>query len=191
MSTTYRPEPVPIDAPVEPCVRLIPLGGLGEIGLNMMLVESGDDIVAVDCGLMFPDDEMPGIDHVIPDFSYALAKRDGFRAVVLTHGHEDHIGAVPYLLRSARVPVYGTPLTLALVSERLREHGLLETADLRTMRPRERFEVGPFGIEPIRVTHSIVDGIGLAIETPVGTIVHTGDFKLAPRWMPSSRTTEP
>lgn len=165
---------------MEPSVRLIPLGGLGEIGLNMMLVESGDELIAVDCGLMFPDDELPGIDHVIPDFSYALAKRDGFRAVVLTHGHEDHIGAVPYLLRSARVPVYGTPLTLALVSERLREHGLLETADLRTMRPRERFEVGPFGIEPIRVTHSIVDGIGLAIETPVGTIVHTGDFKLDP-----------
>ncbi len=165
---------------MEPSVRLIPLGGLGEIGLNMMLVESGDELIAVDCGLMFPDDELPGIDHVIPDFSYALAKRDGFRAVVLTHGHEDHIGAVPYLLRDARVPVYGTPLTLALVSERLREHGLLETADLRTMRPRERFEVGPFGIEPIRVTHSIVDGIGLAIETPVGTIVHTGDFKLDP-----------
>ena len=99
----------------EPAVRLIPLGGLGEIGLNMMLVESGDDVIAIDCGLMFPDpDEMPGIDHVIPDFSYALAKRDGFRAVFLTHGHEDHIGALSYLLRRAQVPVYGTPLTLAL-----------------------------------------------------------------------------
>ncbi|MBI2160747.1 MAG: ribonuclease J [Candidatus Rokubacteria bacterium] len=146
----------------------------------MMLVESGDELIAVDCGLMFPDETLPGIDHVIPDFSYALAKREGFRAVVLTHGHEDHIGALPYLLRGASVPVYGTPLTLALVSERLREHGLLETADLRTLRPRERFEVGPFGIEPIRVTHSIVDGIGLAVETPVGTILHTGDFKLDP-----------
>ncbi len=165
---------------MEPSVRLIPLGGLGEIGLNMMLVESGDELVAVDCGLMFPDDELPGIDHVIPDFSYALAKRDGFRAVLLTHGHEDHIGALPYLLRAARVPVYGTPLTLALVGERLREHGLLDGADLRPIRPRERFDVGPFGVEPIRVTHSIVDGIGLAIETPVGTIVHTGDFKLDP-----------
>jgi ribonuclease J len=165
----------------EPAVRLIPLGGLGEIGLNMMLVESGDDVIAIDCGLMFPDpDEMPGIDHVIPDFSYALAKRDGFRAVFLTHGHEDHIGALPYLLRAANVPVYGTPLTLALVSERLREHGLLEGADLRTIRPRERVEVGPFRVEPIRVTHSIVDGIGLAIDTPVGTVVHTGDFKLDP-----------
>ena len=165
---------------MEPSVRLIPLGGLGEIGLNMMLVESGDDLLAVDCGLMFPDDELPGIDHVIPDFSYALARRDGFRGVLLTHGHEDHIGALPYLLREAPVPVYGTPMTLALVSERLREHGLLESADLRPMRPRARFDLGPFGIEPIRVTHSIVDGIGLAIQTPIGTIVHTGDFKLDP-----------
>jgi ribonuclease J len=173
-----------VDVPppaTEPAVRLIPLGGLGEIGLNMMLVETGDDLIAVDCGLMFPDpDEMPGIDHVIPDFSYALAKRDGFRAVFLTHGHEDHIGALPYLLRSASLPVYGTPMTLALVGERLREHGLLEEADLREIRPRQRIEVGPFRVEPIRVTHSIVDGIGLAIETPVGTVVHTGDFKLDP-----------
>jgi len=165
----------------EPAVRLIPLGGLGEIGLNMMLVEFGDDVVAVDCGLMFPDpDEMPGIDYVIPDFSYAVAKRDGFRAVLLTHGHEDHIGALPYLLRSARIPVYGTPLTLALVAEKLREHNLLDGADLRPMKPHDRIEVGPFRIEPIRVTHSIADGIGLAIDTPVGTIVHTGDFKLDP-----------
>jgi ribonuclease J len=165
----------------EPAVRLIPLGGLGEIGLNMMLVEFGDEVLAVDCGLMFPDpDELPGIDYVIPDFSYALAKRDGFRAVFLTHGHEDHIGALPYLLRGARVPVYGTPLTLALVTEKLREHGLLDVADLRTMRPRDRLEAGPFRVEPIRVTHSIADGIGLAIDTPVGTIVHTGDFKLDP-----------
>jgi ribonuclease J len=173
-----------VDVPppaTEPAVRLIPLGGLGEIGLNMMLVESGDDLIAIDCGLMFPDpDEMPGIDHVIPDFSYALAKRDGFRAVFLTHGHEDHIGALPYLLRSVSVPVYGTPMTLALVGERLREHGLLESADLREIRPRQRIEIGPFRMEPIRVTHSIVDGIGLAVDTPVGTLVHTGDFKLDP-----------
>jgi ribonuclease J len=165
---------------VDPVVRLIPLGGLGEIGLNMMLIESGDDLVAVDCGLMFPDDELPGIDHVIPDFSYALARGQGFRAVVLTHGHEDHIGALPYLLRERMVPVYGTPLTLALVAERLREHGLADAADLRPIRPRERVGAGPFTIEPIRVTHSIVDGIGLAIDTPAGTIVHTGDFKLDP-----------
>jgi ribonuclease J len=164
----------------EPAVRLVPLGGLGEIGLNMMLVEFGDDLLAVDCGLMFPDDEMPGIDYVIPDFSYALAKRDGFRAVVFTHGHEDHIGALPYLLRQAAVPVYGTPLTLALVAEKLREHGLADTAELRPLRPRRTVEIGPFTIEPIRVTHSIVDGIGLAIETPAGTVLHSGDFKLDP-----------
>jgi ribonuclease J len=165
----------------EPAVRLIPLGGLGEIGLNMMLVEFGDDVIAVDCGLMFPDpDEMPGVDYVIPDFSYALAKREGFRAVFLTHGHEDHIGALPYLLRQTRLPVYGTPMTLALVADKLREHGLAEGADLRSMRPHDHLEVGPFRIEPIRVTHSIVDGIGLAIDTPVGIVVHTGDFKLDP-----------
>jgi ribonuclease J len=166
---------------IEPAVRLIPLGGLGEIGLNMMLVEFGDDLIAVDCGLMFPDpDEMPGIDYVIPDFSYAVGKRDGFRAVLLTHGHEDHVGAVPYLLRQVRVPVYGTPLTLALLGEKLREHGLGESADLRPLRPRDRVEIGPFRVEPIRVTHSIADGIGLAIDTPVGVVVHTGDFKLDP-----------
>ncbi|HXH83764.1 MAG TPA: ribonuclease J, partial [Candidatus Tectomicrobia bacterium] len=169
-----------MEPPTEPAVRLIPLGGLGEIGLNMMLVESGDDLIAIDCGLMFPDEDLPGIDYVIPDFSYPIAKRGGFRAVVLTHGHEDHVGALPWLLRGARVPVYGTPLTLALASERLREHGLAETADLRPVRPRAAVEIGPFRVEPIRVTHSIADGIGLAIDTPVGTIVHTGDFKLDP-----------
>jgi len=146
----------------------------------MMLVECGDDVIAVDCGLMFPDDDLPGIDYVIPDFSYALAKRDGFRGVVLTHGHEDHIGALPYLLKSARVPVYATPLTQALVAEKLREHGLGDRVELRTMRPRTPFTLGPFTVEPIRVTHSIADGMGLAIGTPAGTIVHTGDFKLDP-----------
>src|SRR5262245_32160356 len=162
---------------VEPVVRLIPLGGLGEIGLNMMLIESGEDLLALDCGLMFPDDELPGIDHVIPDFTYALARREAFRAVVLTHGHEDHIGALPYLLREMPVPVYGTALTLALVTERLREHGLAETADLRVIRPRDRFEAGPFRVEAIRVTHSIVRGIGLAVTATVGDIVPNGDFQ--------------
>jgi ribonuclease J len=162
-------------------VRLIPLGGLGEIGLNMMLVESGDTVVAVDCGLMFPDDEMPGIDYVIPDFSYLLGKREGFRGVVLTHAHEDHVGALGYLLRQADVPVYGTPLTLALASERLRELGALDGARLMPYKPRDQIELGPFEIEPIRVTHSVADGIGLAIETPAGTLVHTGDFRLDPR----------
>jgi ribonuclease J len=164
---------------MEPRVRLIPLGGLGEIGLNMMLVESGDEMIAVDCGLMFPDDELPGIDYVIPDFSYALAKPDALRAVFLTHGHEDHIGALPYLLARARVPVYGSPLTIALVMEKLREHDLGDVP-LHAIRPRDRVEIGPFTIEPLRVTHSIADGVGLAISTPVGLVVHTGDFKLDP-----------
>ncbi len=174
----YRPEPAPIDTPAEPCVRLIPLGGLGEIGLNMMLVESGEDIVAVDCGLMFPDDEMPGIDYVIPDFAYLRERRDAFRAVVLTHGHEDHVGALSYLLREFDVPVYGTPLTLAIARHRLAEHGLAERADLRPYRPGAEVRAGSLRIMPLRVTHSIADGIGLAIETPVGIVVHTGDFKL-------------
>ena len=181
MSTLYRPEPVPIDVPTEPSVRLIPLGGLGEIGLNMMLVESGDDIVAVDCGLLFPDDEMPGVDYVIPDFTYLREHRERFRAVVLTHGHEDHVGALSYLLREFDVPVYGTPLTLAIARHRLQEQGVLERADLRSYEPGDEIRAGGFVVLPIRVTHSIADGIGLAIETPVGTIIHTGDFKLDPR----------
>jgi ribonuclease J len=181
VSTLYRPEPVPIDVPTEPAVRLIPLGGLGEIGLNMMLVESGDDMVAVDCGLLFPDDEMPGVDYVIPDFTYLREHRERFRAVVLTHGHEDHVGALSYLLREFDVPVYGTPLTLAIARHRLQEQGVLERADLRSYKPGDEIRAGGFVILPIRVTHSIADGIGLAIETPVGTIVHTGDFKLDPR----------
>ena len=181
MSTLYRPEPVPIDVPTEPAVRLIPLGGLGEIGLNMMLVESGDDIVAVDCGLLFPDDEMPGVDYVIPDFTYLRENRERFRAVVLTHGHEDHIGALSYLLREFDVPVYGTPLTLAIARHRLQELGVLDRADLRSYEPGDEIRAGGFVVIPIRVTHSIADGIGLAIETPVGTVIHTGDFKLDPR----------
>jgi ribonuclease J len=178
VSTIYRPLPVPIDVPAEPAVRLIPLGGLGEIGLNMMLVESGDDIIAVDCGLLFPDDEMPGVDYVIPDWTYLREQRARFRAVVLTHGHEDHIGALAYLLREFDVPVYGTPLTLAIARHRLTELGVLARADLRPYRPGDEIRVGGLVVEPIRVTHSIADGIGLAIETPAGTVVHTGDFKL-------------
>jgi ribonuclease J len=159
---------------------MIPLGGLGEIGLNMMLLEMGDDLLAIDCGLMFPDEELPGIDYVIPDFSYLLAKRDRLRGVVLTHGHEDHIGALPYLLRELDVPVYGPRMALALAGERLREHGLAERARLHPVEPRRAFDLGPFRIEPVRVTHSVVDGVGYAIETPVGVLVHTGDFKFDP-----------
>ena len=165
---------------IEPTLRLLPLGGLGEIGLNMLLLECGDDLLAVDCGLMFPDDELPGVDYVIPDFAYLLARRDRLRGVVLTHAHEDHIGALPYLLREVDVPVYGPRMALALAGERLREWGLLEQARLHPVEPRRAFTLGAFRIEPIRVTHSVVDGLGYGIETPVGTVVHTGDFKFDP-----------
>ncbi len=165
---------------IEPTVRIVPLGGLGEIGLNMMLLETGDDLVALDCGLMFPDDEMPGIDYVIPDFSYLLGKREHVRGVVLTHAHEDHIGALPYLLRELDVPVFGPPMALALAGERLREHGLAEQARLVPVTPRRPFALGAFRLEPLRVTHSVVDGLGYGIETPAGTLVHTGDFKFDP-----------
>jgi ribonuclease J len=174
------PAGAPGDPAIEPSVRILPLGGLGEIGLNMMLLDSGEDLLAVDCGLMFPDDELPGIDYVIPDFSYLLAKREACRGVILTHGHEDHIGALPYLLRELDVPVYGTRIALALAAERLKEHGLLEKARLVPVEPRRAFDLGPFRVEPIRVTHSVVDGVGYAIETPVGTLFHSGDFKFDP-----------
>jgi ribonuclease J len=171
------PAGAPGDPAIEPSVRILPLGGLGEIGLNMMLLDSGEDLLAVDCGLMFPDDEMPGVDYVIPDFSPLLARRAQVRGVILTHAHEDHIGALPYLLRELDVPVYGPRIALALAGERLREHGLQDRARLLPVEPRRAFDVGGFRVEPLRVTHSVVDGLGYGIETPVGTIVHTGDFK--------------
>jgi ribonuclease J len=175
--TPADPPGPPTDPPLEPTLRIVPLGGLGEIGLNMMALEAGEDLLAVDCGLMFPDDQMPGIDYVIPDFAYLLAKRGQVRGVLLTHAHEDHIGALPYLLRELDVPVYGPRMALALATERLREHGLAERARLHPVEPRRAFELGSFRVEPLRVTHSVVDGLGYAIETPVGTLVHTGDFK--------------
>jgi ribonuclease J len=182
------PAGAPGDPAIEPSVRILPLGGLGEIGLNMMMLEAGEDLLAVDCGLMFPDDEMPGIDYVIPDFSPLLAKREQVRGVILTHAHEDHIGALPYLLRELDVPVYGPRMALALAGERLREHGLQDRARLVPVEPRRAFDVGGFRVEPLRVTHSVVDGLGYGIETPVGTIVHTGDFKFDPNPIDGERT---
>jgi ribonuclease J len=151
---------------------------LGEIGLNMMTFETAEHLVVVDAGLMFPEDPMLGIDIVIPDFTYLRERRDKLTAVVLTHGHEDHIGALPFLLREMPVPVYGTPLTLALMREKLREHGLLSDADLREIKPGELTQLGPFGFEFIRVCHSIVDGVGFVVHTPQGLIAHSGDFKI-------------
>ena len=159
-------------------VDLTFLGGLGEIGLNMMTLETEEALVVVDAGLMFPEDHMLGIDIVIPDFSYLRERRDKVAAVVLTHGHEDHIGALPFLLKEMALPVYGTPLTLALLREKLREHGLLNEADLREISPPGPLTVGPFEFEFIRVCHSIVDGVGFVARTPQGCLVHSGDFKI-------------
>jgi ribonuclease J len=158
-----------------PVLRVIPLGGLGEIGLNLLVLECADTAIAIDCGVMFPDEQMLGVDVAIPDVSYLRALGPRFRAIFLTHGHEDHIGALPHVLSELPVPVYGTPLTLGFVRERLRESRL--GAALAPYGP-EPCHVGPFVVEPFAVTHSIPDSVGLAIRTPVGTVVHTGDFKL-------------
>jgi ribonuclease J len=158
---------------------VIPLGGVEEIGLNMTVFQYEDDIIIVDAGLMFPDEEMLGVDIVIPDFTYLLENREKIRAIVLTHGHEDHVGALPYLLREINVPVFGTPLTLALLKEKLKEFEIKD-ATLISVKPRDIVTIGKFRVEFIRVTHSIVDGVGLGIQTPVGNVIHTGDFKLDP-----------
>ncbi|MBN1903548.1 MAG: ribonuclease J [Deltaproteobacteria bacterium] len=159
-------------------LKIIPLGGLGEIGLNMMIIEYDQHIIVIDAGLMFPDDYMPGIDMVIPDFSYLTLNRDRVRAVILTHGHEDHIGAMPFLLKELTVPVYGTNFTIELLRSRLAEYELPEKPSLNKIVPGEITELGPFKIEFIRVNHSIIDGAGLAIQTPEGIIIHSGDFKI-------------
>lgn len=164
---------------MENTLSVIPLGGVEEIGLNMTVFEYGDDIIIVDAGLMFPEEDMLGVDFLIPDFSYILDNREKLRGVVLTHGHEDHTGALPFLLKEITAPIYGTPLTLGLIREKLREHHL-EKTELIPVKPRDIINLGVFSIESIRVTHSIVDGVGLGIQTPVGLVVHTGDFKVDP-----------
>ncbi len=161
-------------------LQAIPLGGVGEFGMNIMALRYGDDMIVVDTGLMFPEAELLGVDVVIPDISFLLENREQVRAIILTHGHEDHIGALSFVLEELKAPVYGTPFTLALAERRLEEHGLLEEADLREVRPKDRIEVGPFQIEFIHVTHSIVASTMLAITTPLGVVIHTGDFKVDP-----------
>jgi len=175
------PDPINHETPdAAPVLSIIPLGGIGEIGMNSTVLECGDDIIVIDAGLMFPDPEMLGVDIVIPDFIYLYENRHKVRAIVLTHAHEDHIGALPFLLRELNVPVYGTRLTLGFVKDKLKEHGLDDKVTLITVRPREVVEIGCFRVEFIRVTHSIVDGVGLGITTPAGCVVHTGDFKIDP-----------
>ncbi|MBN1930236.1 MAG: ribonuclease J [Desulfobacterales bacterium] len=159
-------------------LKIIPLGGLGEIGLNMMVIESEDWLFVIDAGLMFPEDYMLGIDFVIPDMDYVRQKKSKVAGIILTHAHEDHIGALPFLLQEVNVPVFGTPFTLGVVRHKLEEHGLLSSASLHEIFPREKLRIGDFEIEFIRVSHSVVDGVGLSIRTPLGLIVHTGDFKI-------------
>jgi len=161
-------------------LRIIPIGGLGEIGMNLMVYEYGDSAIVADCGMMFPDAATLGVDVVIPDMTYLFENAHKIAAVFLTHGHEDHIGAVPFLAERIRVPVYGMPLTLGFVKDKLEEFAMAGDVELRILYPRSPVKAGLFEVEPIRVTHSIVDSVALAIRTPVGTVIHTGDFKLDP-----------
>ncbi|PYX32989.1 MAG: ribonuclease J [Acidobacteria bacterium] len=161
-------------------LQIVPLGGLGEFGMNCMAVRWGDDIIVIDAGLMFPEAELLGVDIVVPDISYLTENRQRVRGIILTHGHEDHIGALPWILSELNVPVWGTEFTLAYVEDKLDEHGLLDNADLREIRANQRFKAGAFTIHPIQVTHSLVDCVALAIHTPLGVVIHTGDFKVDP-----------
>ena len=160
-----------------PPLRVIPLGGLGEIGMNLMVYEQGDTAILVDCGMMFPDAATLGVDVIIPDMTYIFENASKIKALFLTHGHEDHIGAVPFLVERHAIPVYGMPLALGFVADKLEEFGI-DDIELRAIMPRDVVEAGSFRVEAIRVTHSIVDAIGYAITTPAGTIIHTGDFKI-------------
>src|SRR3954466_11377430 len=161
-------------------LQVIPLGGLGEFGMNMTAIRYGEDIIVVDCGMMFPDAELLGVDLVMPDLTFLKENQSQLRALILTHGHEDHIGAVPYMLTEFDVPVYGTPFTLSLVERRMEEYDLERAPRLIKVKPKQAISVGPFRIEFIHVTHSIVSAVALAITTPLGVIIHTGDFKVDP-----------
>lgn len=162
----------------DPKLRIIPLGGMGEIGKNMTVVQYGKEIIIIDSGLMFPEEEMLGIDIVIPDISYLIENKEYIKGIVLTHGHEDHIGALPYVLKQINVPVYGTKLTLGLVEGKLKEAKMRKKVSLNVVKPPATVRIGNFSVDFIRVNHSIPDAVGLAIHTPIGTICHTGDFKL-------------
>ena len=167
-------------ATTDQSLTVTPLGGLGEVGMNMMVYEAEGQRIIVDAGVLFPNADMPGIDMVFPDLSYLKEQQDRFLGLFLTHGHEDHIGAVPFLLRTLNLPIYGTPVTLALLREKLKEHGLHSKTTMHTVNVREKVKTGPFEVEFIRVTHSILDAAALAIRSPAGVIIHTGDFKIDP-----------
>lgn len=177
-----QPKPAPTKRPPREIrstpVRFAALGGLNEIGKNLYVYECSNDMFIVDCGIAFPDEEMPGVDLVVPDFTYLEKNKERLRGIVITHGHEDHIGALPYLLKKVNVPIYGTRLTLGLVEGKLKEHGLLSQASLNVVEPRQNVRMGCMSVEFIRVNHSIPDSCALAIHTPAGVIVHTGDFKV-------------
>ena len=158
-------------------LKVIPLGGLGEIGKNTTVIEYHNDIIIIDCGMAFPGDEMLGIDIVIPDITYLIKNKDKVKGIILTHGHEDHIGSIPYFLKKLNIPIYGTKLTLGLVENKLLEHKI-EDASLNEIKAGDSFKLGSFKITPVRVNHSIPDAVAYAIDTPVGTVVHTGDFKI-------------
>ncbi|NLM73720.1 MAG: ribonuclease J [Clostridiaceae bacterium] len=159
-------------------LRIIPLGGLEEIGKNMTVLEYGDNIIVIDCGLKFPEDEMLGIDLVIPDVTYLEKNIEKVHAILVTHGHEDHIGALPYVLKKVNVPVYGTELTLGLIENKLAEHDMQKSVEMITVKAGQKIQLGPFKIEFVRTTHSIADAVSIAIDTPVGLVFHTGDFKI-------------
>lgn len=159
-------------------IKIIPLGGINEIGKNITAIEYKEDIVIIDCGLKFPDDDMFGIDIVIPDISYLLKNSEKIKGIFLTHGHEDHIGALPYVLKQLNVPVYGTKLTLGIVETKLKEHGLLSSTELIRVKPKDIIKLSSVSVEFIKTNHSIADSVAIAIHTPLGVVLHTGDFKI-------------
>ena len=159
-------------------VKIIPLGGLNEIGKNMTAIEYKEEIIVIDCGLKFPDEDMFGIDIVIPDVTYLVKNKEKVRGIFFTHGHEDHIGALPYVLKQLNVPIYGTKLTLGLIETKLKEHGLLSTTEMNLVKPRDIVKLTSMSVEFIKTNHSIADSVAIAIHTPLGVILHTGDFKV-------------
>ena len=172
-------------------MHICPLGGLGEVGKNITLYECQGDMILVDCGLVFPDADMFGVDLVIPDFTYVLENKDRIKGLFITHGHEDHIGSLPYLLKKFNVPIYAARLTIGLIKNKLEEHGLASSAVFHEIRPRQKVKLGCFTVEPIHVNHSIPDALAFAIECPAGVVIHTGDFKVDYTPLSGDAVTEP